>query len=247
MIRPSLWVVALAGGVTASSGQAEVVNVRDTGGLKAACAAAGPGTVIRLAPGDYAPGVYVNGKTGAPGKVITIEGADPTHPPLFTGGNEALHFTSCAHLVIRNLAVRGQKDNGLNIDDGERPGSAHHIRVENVRVEDVGPQGNHDAIKLSGLDDFEIRGCTCHGWGGQGIDMVGCHRGLIVGCTLTGKQGFTQNTGLTAKGGSREITVRGCRRRSRGACTASTRSSKRPRRARSSRSLPRRSATGPQP
>ena len=40
--------------------------------------------------------------------------------------------------------------------------------------------------------------------------MVGCHRGLITGCSLTGKKGFTQNTGVTAKGGSREITIRRC-------------------------------------
>jgi|688.fasta_scaffold161482_2 hypothetical protein len=202
---------ALASSVTAALGQAAPVAVRDSEGLRQALAAATPGTVIRLAPGQYQPVIYVKDVKGAADKPIVIEGGDPANPPVFTGGNEALHVTSCSHLVLRNLVLRGQQDNGLNIDDGSQPGSAHHILVENVRVEDVGPQGNHDAIKLSGLDDFEIRGCTCHGWGGQGIDMVGCHRGLIVGCTLTGKQGFTQNTGLTAKGGSREITVRGCR------------------------------------
>jgi hypothetical protein len=212
MIRTCLILAAVTGSATASVGRAAApVTVRDSAGLKAACAAAGPGPVIRLAPGDYQPGVFVGDRSGSPAAPIVIEGADPKRPPVFAGGNEALHFTSCSHLVLRNVVIRGQKDNGLNIDDGSRPGSAHHILVENVRVEDVGPQGNHDAIKLSGLDDFEIRDCTFHGWGGQGIDMVGCHRGLIAGCTFIGKQGFTQNTGLTAKGGSREITVRRCR------------------------------------
>ena len=210
MIRPNFAMVAIAASVTAALGQAAPVAVRDSDGLRAAFNAATPGTVIRLAQGTYQPSVFLSGKSGGPGKPIVIEGADPANPPVFTGGNEALHLTSCTHIVLRNIAIRGQKQNGLNIDDGSQPGSAHHVVIENVRVEDIGPQGNHDGIKLSGLDDFEVRGCTFHGWGGQGIDMVGCHRGLIEGCTLIGKQGFTQNTGLTAKGGSREITVRGC-------------------------------------
>jgi hypothetical protein len=186
------------------------VAVRDSEGLKSALAAAGPGTVIRLAPGEYQPRVYINGRSGAPGKPIVIEGADPKNPPVFKGGNEALHFISCAHLVIRGIAISGQTSNGLNIDDGSTPGSAHHVLVENVSVSDVGPQGNHDGIKLSGLEDFEVRNCTFHGWGGQGIDMVGCHRGLIEGCSFKGKQGFSGNTGVTTKGGSREVTVRRC-------------------------------------
>ncbi|MFM8291992.1 MAG: right-handed parallel beta-helix repeat-containing protein [Planctomycetia bacterium] len=200
-----LWLAA------AAACPAAPVTVRDSDGLKVAAHSAAAGTVIRLEPGDYRPGVFISGRNGAADAPITIEAADPKHPPVFTGGNEALHVTSCSHVVLRNLVIRGQKDNGLNVDDGSTPGSAHHVVIENVRVEDVGPQGNHDAIKLSGLDDFAVRNCTFHGWGGQGVDMVGCHRGLIEGCSFTGKQGFTQNTGLTAKGGSRDVTVRGCR------------------------------------
>jgi hypothetical protein len=40
--------------------------------------------------------------------------------------------------------------------------------------------------------------------------MVGCHRGLIEGCTLRGKKGFSQHTGPQAKGGSSRIVVRRC-------------------------------------
>jgi len=209
-IRGCFLTAALAGWATAVSGQTTTVDVRDTAGLKAACVAAEPGTVIRLAPGDYRPGVYVGGKSGGPGRPIVIEGADAENPPVFVGGNEALHFSGCSHLTLRHLVIRGAKQNGLNIDDGDRAGSARHVLVENVTVEDVGPRGNHDAIKLSGLDDFAVRGCVARGWGGQGIDMVGCHRGLIEGCSFAGKEGFTQSAGVQAKGGSREITIRRC-------------------------------------
>jgi hypothetical protein len=212
MFRPCIVAVSIACGGTALLGEAASLAVRDSEGLRAACAAAGPGTVITLAPGNYQPGVFIANMSGAPGRPIVIAGADPANPPVFVGGQEGLHFTSCSHLVLRDLLIRGQKDNGLNIDDGQPgSGSAHHVLVENVKVEDVGPQGNHDGFKFSGLDDFVVRGCTVHGWGGQAIDMVGCHRGLIEGCTFKGKPGFSQANGPLAKGGSREITIRGCR------------------------------------
>jgi hypothetical protein len=111
---------------------------------------------------------------------IVIEGSDEKNPPLFEGGTEAWHLSACAYLTLRNIAVRKQTGNGINIDDGgtyETP--AHHITLEKLHVADIGPQGNHDAIKLSGVDDFVVRDCTVEGWGGQAVDMVGCHQGLI--------------------------------------------------------------------
>ena len=55
-----------------------------------------------------------------------------------------------------------------------------------------------------------MTGCTVEGWGGQGIDMVGCHRALIEGCTFRGKPGFGQQIAVQAKGGSSDVTVRRC-------------------------------------
>ncbi len=74
----------------------------------------------------------------------------------------------------------------------------------------MGPKGNFDGIQLSGVTDFEIRHCRIEGWGGQAIDMVGCHRGLIEDCVFRGKEGFSQNTGPQAKGGSSQVTIRRC-------------------------------------
>lgn len=162
----------------------EPVTAHDGAG---ACTVAGPGTVVRLAQGDYAPGMHIAGRHGGPERPIVIEAADPERAPVFSGGNEAIHVTSCSHLVLRNLAMRGQKHNGLNIDDGSQAGSSHDVLDEHVRVEDVGPYGNDEAIKPSGLHDIVVRGCSVRGWGGQGVDMVGCHRGLIDRCSFTGK------------------------------------------------------------
>jgi hypothetical protein len=142
---------------------------------------------------------------------IVIEGADPNDPPVFAGGGEAWHLPKCAYLTLRNIAVRGQSSNGVNIDDGGVLNKAsHHVVLEKIRVQNIGPQGNHDAIKLSGVDDFVVRECVFEGWGGQAPDMVGCHRGVIEDCTFKAKPGYSQNEGPQIKGGSSQVTVRRC-------------------------------------
>lgn len=192
-------------------GAETVVEVADDHSLRAALRAAKPGTRIRIAAGRYRPGVYVTNLRGTEQEPIVIEGADPNSPPRFEGGGEAWHLSDCAYVTLRNIAVRGQSSNGINVDDGgtfETP--AHHIVLENLRIADTGPTGNHDAIKLSGVTDFIVRNCVLEGWGGQALDMVGCHRGLIEGCRFVGKEGFTQHTGPQTKGGSSRIVVRRC-------------------------------------
>lgn len=189
----------------------EPIAVRDDAGLRAALREAGPGTVIRLAAGRYQPGVFVANLQGTAQRPIVIEGADPEQPPLFEGGSTAWQLSDCAHLVLRNLATRGQRANGINIDDGgsfDTP--SHHVLLERIQIADVGPTGNFDGIKLSGVVDFTLRDCTVQGWGGQAVDMVGCHRGVIEGCTFRGKAGFSQSTGPQTKGGSSQIAIRRC-------------------------------------
>jgi len=185
--------------------------VDDDASLRAAVRDARPGTRIRIAPGHYRPGISVSNLAGTEQAPIVIEGADARRPPRFDGGSEAWHLSNCSHVTLRTLDVRGQSSNGINVDDsGSFESPSHHIVLENLRVADVGPTGNHDAIKLSGVTDFIVRNCTLEGWGGQAPDMVGCHRGLIEGCTFRGKPGFTQHTGPQTKGGSSRITIRRC-------------------------------------
>ena len=192
-------------------GAESVVKVADDASLHAALRNARPGTRIRIAAGRYRPGVYVANLHGTKDGPIVIEGADADNPPVFEGGAEAWHLTDCSYVTLRNISARGQSSNGINVDDGgsfETP--AHHIVLENLHVADTGPKGNHDAIKLSGVDDFVVRKCVLEGWGGQAPDMVGCHRGLIEECKFVGKAGFSQHTGPQTKGGSSRIVVRRC-------------------------------------
>ena len=196
---------------TAARAGEQVVQVSDDASLRAALGAARPGTRVQIAPGRYRPNVYVHGLAGTQAEPIVIEGADPQDPPLFVGGGESLHLVACAYVTLRNIAARGQTSNGLNIDDGgvfDKP--AHHVVLEKIHISGTGPLGNHDAIKLSGVDDFIVRDCTLEGWGGQAPDMVGCHNGLIENCTFRGKPGCSQDCGPQIKGGSSQITVRRC-------------------------------------
>ena len=76
-------------------------------------------------------------------------------------------------------------------------------------MHDVGGGGNEDGIKLSGLTDFRVENCKVERWGasGSGIDMVGCHRGLIVDNTFRHTTPPAAN-GVQCKGGSTSIAIR---------------------------------------
>jgi hypothetical protein len=189
--------------------RAEVV-VRDPTQLRQAVLTAQPGTNILIAPGDYPGNLYFENIHGAPGKPIVIAALDPFNPPRITGGTEGIHFVDAAFLELRHLAIVGATDNGLNIDDGgtfDTP--AHHIVLGDLKISHIGPKGNSDGIKLSGVTDFHIENCVVEFWGknrGSAIDMVGCHRGVVKNCLFRHEDG-SESTGVQAKGGSTDISI----------------------------------------
>jgi len=186
--------------------QANDLIVRDAASLRDALRDLKPGTTLKIAPGEYPGGHAVSGI-----EKLTIEALDPKQPPVFKGGKTGFQFSRCADLTLSHLHITGQSLNGLNLDDG---GDLAHpvtgITLDHIEVSDIGPQGNHDAIKCSGLDNATIRDCTITGWGGQGIDFVGCHRSLITGCRFIGKEGFSASAGIQLKGGTSDVTVEMC-------------------------------------
>jgi len=164
------------------------------------------GDTLRIGPGDYPGGHHLSGI----GK-LTIEALDPENPPHFKGGKQAWHFSRCADLTLRNLRVSGQSANGINLDDGgERDQPVDGVLLEGLVISDIGPNGNFDAIKCSGLRNLTIRDCEIRGWGGQAIDFVGCRKALITGCRIMGKPGFSQHTGPQFKGGCEDIVIEKC-------------------------------------
>lgn len=190
-----------------SAASGPVVTVRDAGELRSALAALKPGTTLKIASGEYPGGHSVRGV-----ERLTVEALDPKNPPHFKGGSGTWHFSRCDGLTLRRLRISGQRANGINLDDGGQAAKlVKGITVEQLEISDIGPQGNHDAIKASGLTGLTVRDCVIAGWGGQGIDLVGCHQSLITGCRFTGKPGFSASAGVQMKGGSADVTVEKCR------------------------------------
>lgn len=205
-LLPPLLAAALLLPVIAGSPQ-EIV-VKDARGLREAVSQAGPGTVILIEPGEYPGGFYFKDLKGEDWKPVVIAGRDRARPPLFKGGAHAFHLSDPRHVELRDLSVSGSTGNGINIDDGgslDTPATG--VVVRRVRIVDVGPEGNRDGLKLSGVDDFRVEDCVIERWGsgGSGIDMVGCHRGVIEGCIF--RHDGRGGNGVQAKGGSSGVSV----------------------------------------
>jgi len=192
---------------------AQDVTVSTADELRQALQQARPGTRVLVAPGDYRGYIGVDGLRGAPGKPIVVAAADPERPPVLHGGKECLHFSNASYLVLRNLVLVRGRVNCLNVDDGgSLDTSSHHVVLDGLTVREITNGGNRDGIKLSGLDDFLVRGCIVERWGtgGSAIDMMGCHRGIITGCTFRHRDGQGA-TGVQAKGGTADVVVHRCR------------------------------------
>jgi hypothetical protein len=210
MKRVLLLFVILAVASTLSA-QEKTVSTRDE--LTRAIQNAKPGTTILIAPGTYRGGLSFIQLRGAKDKPIVLAASDPKRPPVFEGGASCFHLTDPSYVELHNLVLMEATGNGLNIDDGGSYSSpAHHVVLRGLTIRDIGPSGNRDGIKLSGVDDFRVESCIVEQWGSSGsaIDMVGCHDGRVVGCTFRHKNADS-GSGIQTKGGSKNIAIQRCR------------------------------------
>ncbi len=168
------------------------------------------GTQILLLPGEYPTGNRIVRLQGSEEKPIRIAGYSQEERARFLGGNQAMHLVEPRYVVLENISVEGASMNGLNLDDGgDYDTPAEHVILRGITIRHIGPEGNHDAIKLSGLDHFRVEDCTITdpSDGGSGIDMVGCHHGMITQNTFSGEG----SNAIQAKGGTAHILIHGNR------------------------------------
>ncbi|NNJ25638.1 right-handed parallel beta-helix repeat-containing protein [Alienimonas chondri] len=204
----------------AGESRAEEVTVNSDAALRAAMTAAGPGDVIRVAPGTYRGGLSWSPR-GEADRPVTLAGSDPNDPPVFVGGTSGIKLTRPSHAVLTDLIFEGASGNGLNADDGgDLDAPAGPLTLRRVTVRDSGGprdgRENLDGFKLSGVDGLRMHDCTALRWGGggQGIDLVGCHDAAIRRCVVDGgwvEGAYGPWVGLQAKGGCRDVLFENCR------------------------------------
>jgi len=177
--------------------------------LGRAARAAEPGTAIRLHAGSYPGGTYLEGLRGTAGAPIWLGGMPGEPRPLIEGGGTALQLSKAAWLVVHDLELRGQSDNGINADDGGAvadPLAAGPLVFRDLAIDRVGGSGNQDCLKLSGIHGVLVRDASFARCGGSGsaIDMVGVHQALVVRNRF---EDLSANA-VQVKGGSSEVEIR---------------------------------------
>ena len=173
--------------------------------LSEATLVAVPGDTIMMHSGNYAGGLYINNLQGASSAWICIFTA-PGETVIYSGGSNAWYITDATYIHIKGFIFQQQTSNGFNMDDGGSYNTpSHHVIIDSCTFRNISATGNNDLLKMSGIDDFEIRNCIFLNGsaGGSGIDMVGCHDGLITGCHFE-NQG---SNSIQAKGGCRNVRI----------------------------------------
>jgi hypothetical protein len=164
-----------------------------------------PGDTIMVHEGNYAGGISIDNLQGTATNQIYIICA-PAATVIFNGGVNSWHMKDAAYVQIKGFIFQQQTGNGFNIDDGGTYNTpSHHIVFDSCTFRDIKATGNNDLLKMSGVDFFVIKNCLFNNGaaGGSGIDMVGCHEGLI-------KANRFENQGsnsIQAKGGSKNIRI----------------------------------------
>jgi hypothetical protein len=185
---------------------ANVRRVTTAEEFAAALGAAAEGDEIVLEPGTYAGELSRENL-----RKVTIRSADPANPAVIEGGSYGMHLTDPVDVTLADLVFKGQAENGINIDDaGSFDTPARGIRLIRITVKDIVESGNHDAIKMAGVDDFLIDGARLENWGddGSAVDFVGCHNGLVQNSLLNHTKLKVGGSGIRPKGGSKNIVIR---------------------------------------
>jgi hypothetical protein len=174
--------------------------------IRSAARRATPGTRILVQPGTYLGSTSLSGLQGEPGRPIAIVASGDVVLDA-AGASIALAGSDLRYVVIEGFTLRGSSAHAINIDDGgtyDTP--AEFVVLRGLTIAGAGSGGNHDCIKLSGVDRFfvldsDVSGCNQ----GEIIDMVGCHEGLIAGNYFHDPIA----SGVQTKGGSADILIHG--------------------------------------
>jgi hypothetical protein len=177
----------------------------------------GPGDALRLRPGVYPGDQLISQLEGFPVEPIWIGGEPGKPKPIIAGGDVGLRLSKSRYVVLHDLEVKGQKQVGIRIDDGDAfddEMAATNIAVLRVHVHDVTETYNSDCLRSLGVRDLQVydsRFERC-GAGGAGVQMIGTHRAVVARNAFDG----AMMSAVTAKGGSTDVDIRDNRIRTSG-------------------------------
>ncbi|QSA98890.1 hypothetical protein [Methylococcus sp. EFPC2] len=95
-----------------------------------------PGDTLFLEPGQYLRRLDIDGLTGTPGKLITIEGAGGRPVFLANPDNDTIVIRDAGYITLRNLEIDGR---GMMVNGVRSTGRfAHHIVLDDLYIHDLG-------------------------------------------------------------------------------------------------------------
>jgi len=169
------------------------------------------GDTIQLGEGPYKANFFLKDIQGNVGNPIRIIGPAEKRRAKLISTSSAFHLAKANFVTFENLHITGAASNAINVDDGgdtqNFPNVSTNITFRNLLIENTGPKGTANAIKLAGVAHFEIDHCTFQNWGEDGgcaIDCVGVAEGLVRNCTFLPGRG---SVAVQFKGGSYNILI----------------------------------------
>ncbi len=183
-----------------------------------------PGDEIILMPGRHRPAT-LDRLQGARGNPITIRGLDPKRPSVIDASRYGLVLHQPQHVVIENIVITGATIAGLVVDDLDSTAALYpneqppptlrkpwraNLVIRNITITNTGPQGKRHAIELSGLQDVRIHDVHIEGWGGSGLELIGCHGVAVESCRFSALDDYSQRHAIQIRAGSERVNITQC-------------------------------------
>jgi hypothetical protein len=177
-----------------------------------------PGDEIVLLPGEHR-SVTLDNARGTFEKPIVIRSVDPDHLAVIKADLYGIRLRDPQHVEIRDLMITGAKINGVALEgsarsagaageqSGETPG---HVTIRNVAVLNTGPQGLRYAIDIERMSHVTVQDCRISAWAGSGIEIVGSSDVTVRDTGFSGRENFTQLSGIRVRAGSERVFIDRC-------------------------------------
>lgn len=180
-----------------------------------------PGDEIILMPGRHKPAVFekLQGTKDAP---ITIRGLDPENPAVIGATRHGILITDPKYITIENLEITGASIAGIALrslpkvnsaasSEGDSQLNAAHVRLRNVTITKIGPNGRRDALEILGQDQVSVEKCKFEGWGGAAIAILASSNIRIDDCRFKALADHSQIETILLRTGVNRVDITNCR------------------------------------